>query len=195
MQELRDGTPRCWIVDREICVHSGLRLTTSAGGCRSGRRGQVAAAGHARPYSASVLAHSETVLRGFDDLHLTKDRPAAASGPIMNPFPLDRARRGGRTHAHHNPMEPYCDERSGFTGRGCRDGSRGASQTRCSARSSPASPPTAAGRWWRSTSPPALVHRNCCRLPTRRTTYRLRHADTFPRQTSEENAFDKYAWN
>jgi len=56
-----------------------------------------------------VRAHSETVLRGFYDFHL-----AAGSGPIMNPFPLDRARRGGRAHAHHNPMEPYRDERSGL---------------------------------------------------------------------------------
>lgn len=74
-----------------------------------GLRGQVAAAGHARPYAASVRAHSETVLRSFYDFHL-----AAGSGPIMNPFPLDRARRGGRAHAHHNPMEPYRDERSGL---------------------------------------------------------------------------------
>ncbi len=74
-----------------------------------GRRGQVAAAGRARPYAASVRAHSETVLRGFYDFHL-----AAGSGPIMNPFPLDRPRRGGRAHAHHNPMEPYRDERSGL---------------------------------------------------------------------------------
>ena len=76
---------------------------------RPGRRGQVAAAGRARPYAASVRAHSETVLRGFYDFHL-----AAGSGPIMNPFPLDRARRGGRAHAHHNPVEPYRDERSGL---------------------------------------------------------------------------------
>jgi integrase len=69
----------------------------------------VAAAGRARPYAASVRAHSETVLRGFYDFHL-----AAGSGPIMNPFPLDRVRQGGRAHAHHNPMEPYRDERSGL---------------------------------------------------------------------------------
>ena len=38
----------------------------------------------------------------------------AGNGPIVNPFPLDRARRAGRAHAHHNPMEPYRDERSGL---------------------------------------------------------------------------------
>ena len=60
-------------------------------------------------YAPSVRAHSETVLRAFYDFHLD-----AGSGPIINPFPLDRSRRSGRAHAHHNPMEPYRDERSGL---------------------------------------------------------------------------------
>ena len=60
-------------------------------------------------YAPSVRAHSETVLRGFYDFHLD-----AGSGPIINPFPLDGFRRGGRAHAHHNPMEPYRNERSGL---------------------------------------------------------------------------------
>jgi site-specific recombinase XerC len=60
-------------------------------------------------YSASVRAHSETVLRGFYDFH--RD---AGSGPVLNPFPLERSRRGGRAHAHHNPMEPHGDERAGL---------------------------------------------------------------------------------
>jgi len=59
-------------------------------------------------YSASVRAHSETVLRGFYDFHRE-----AGSGPLLNPFPLDRLRRGVRAHAHHNPMEPHRNERSG----------------------------------------------------------------------------------
>ena len=62
-----------------------------------------------KPYAPSVRAHCETVLRCFYDCHLE-----AGSGPIVNPFPLDRTRRGGRAHAHHNPMEPYRDERSGL---------------------------------------------------------------------------------
>ena len=61
------------------------------------------------PYAPSVRAHSETVLRAFYDLH--RD---AGTGPVINPFPLDRSRRGGRAHAHHNPMDPYRDERSGL---------------------------------------------------------------------------------
>ena len=38
----------------------------------------------------------------------------AGTGPILNPFPLDRSRRGGRAHAHHNPMEPHRNERAGL---------------------------------------------------------------------------------
>ena len=65
--------------------------------------------GRASAYSASVRAHSETVLRSFYDFH--RD---AGSGPVLNPFPLDRSRRGARAHAHHNPMEPHRGERSGL---------------------------------------------------------------------------------
>jgi site-specific recombinase XerD len=61
-----------------------------------------------KAYSASVRAHSETVLRNFYDFHRE-----AGSGPILNPFPLDRSRRGRRAHAHHNPMEPHREERVG----------------------------------------------------------------------------------
>jgi integrase len=61
------------------------------------------------PYATSVRAHSETVLRSFYDFH--RD---AGSGPVLNPFPLDRSRRGRRANAHHNPMEHHRDERSGL---------------------------------------------------------------------------------
>jgi len=60
-------------------------------------------------YAPSVRAHCETVLRSFYDFHVE-----AGTGPLVNPFPLDRLRRGGRAHAHHNPMEPYRRERSGL---------------------------------------------------------------------------------
>ena len=66
--------------------------------------------GKARPgrgYAPATAAHSESVLRGFYDFHLE-----AGTGPMVNPFPLARGRRG-RAHAHHNPMEPYRGERSG----------------------------------------------------------------------------------
>jgi site-specific recombinase XerD len=60
-------------------------------------------------YSPSVRAHSETVLRSFYNFHLD-----AGTGPVVNPFPLDRSRRGRRAHAHHNPMEPHRNERAGL---------------------------------------------------------------------------------
>jgi len=60
-------------------------------------------------YAPSVRAHCETVLRSFYDYHLQ-----AGSGPVINPFPLDRSRRGGRANAHHNPMEPFRKERAGL---------------------------------------------------------------------------------
>ena len=72
-----------------------------------GRAGDSPGAGAA--YSPSVRAHSETVLRCFYEFHLE-----AGTGPIVNPFPLDRSRRGRRAHAHHNPMEPFRNERAGI---------------------------------------------------------------------------------
>ncbi|MDJ1136835.1 tyrosine-type recombinase/integrase [Streptomyces iconiensis] len=64
-------------------------------------------AGPGRKYAPTTCGHSESVLRGFYDFH--RD---AGSGPMVNPFPL--ARRGGRAHAHHNPMDLYRNERSGL---------------------------------------------------------------------------------
>ena len=60
-------------------------------------------------YAPSVRAHCETVLRGFYDFHVE-----AGTGPLVNPFPLDRSRGAGRPHAHHNPAEPFRRERSGL---------------------------------------------------------------------------------
>lgn len=62
-----------------------------------------------RPYAVSVRAHSETVLRGFYDFH--RD---GGTGPILNPFPLQRSRSDRRAHAHQNPMEPAGNERVGL---------------------------------------------------------------------------------
>jgi integrase len=62
-----------------------------------------------RKYAPTTSVHSETVLRSFYDFH--RD---ASSGPMVNPFPLVRGRLGGRAHAHHNPLEPYRNERSGL---------------------------------------------------------------------------------
>ena len=73
------------------------------------RSPDAASAASGEAYAPSVRAHSETVLRCFYQFHLE-----AGSGPVINPFPLDRTRRGGRAHAHHNPMEPFRHERSGL---------------------------------------------------------------------------------
>ena len=53
------------------------------------------------------MVHCESVLRGFYDFHLE-----AGTGPMVNPFPLARGRRG-RANAHHNPMEPFAAGRAG----------------------------------------------------------------------------------
>jgi integrase len=60
-------------------------------------------------YAPATATHSETVLRSFYEFHLE-----AGSGPMVNPFPLSRERRGGRANAHHNPMERYRSERTGL---------------------------------------------------------------------------------
>jgi integrase len=62
-----------------------------------------------KAYASSVRAHNETVLRGFYDFH--RD---AGTGPILNPFPLDRSRRHRRAHAHQSPMERQRNERTGL---------------------------------------------------------------------------------
>ncbi|MEG8184654.1 site-specific integrase [Nocardia terpenica] len=59
-------------------------------------------------YAVATVAHSETVLRGFYDFHLK-----ASTGPIINPFPLDRSRRSSRANAHHNPMNEFHRDRVG----------------------------------------------------------------------------------
>ena len=110
-------------------------------------------------YAPSVRAHSETVLRGFYAFHLE-----AGTGPVINPFPLDRARRHGRPGAHHNPMENYPDraERP-LPARGCPPGSRRRSATMSSTRSSRSCRRTGTGPWSRSTCPRGHGHRSCCR--------------------------------
>jgi integrase len=87
------------------------------GGGAPGRSGIVYAPGSPNPvtgkpsrgrgYAAATVAHCETVLRSFYEFHLE-----AGTGPMVNPFPLARGRRG-RAGAHHNPMEPFTGQRSG----------------------------------------------------------------------------------
>lgn len=62
--------------------------------------------GPGRNYAVSTIAHCETVLRSFYAFHLE-----AGTGPLINPFPLARAKRA---HAHHNPMEQFEPQRVGL---------------------------------------------------------------------------------
>ncbi|GAA2350157.1 site-specific integrase [Dactylosporangium salmoneum] len=57
-------------------------------------------------YAPSTIAHCETVLRSFYDFHLD-----AGTGPLINPFPLARARRA---HSNHNPMDRFEPQRVGL---------------------------------------------------------------------------------
>lgn len=59
-------------------------------------------------YAATTIVHSETVLRSFYDFQ--RD---VGSGPILNPFPLDPARRFQRANAHHNPLDAPKNDRVG----------------------------------------------------------------------------------
>ena len=99
---------------RDFCRWLGLRDKPTRAGSGAARRRVVPNAVTGKPgpgpkYAASTRAHSETVLRVFYDFH--RD---AGTGPMVNPFPLSRERAGGRAHAHHNPMEPFRNERVGL---------------------------------------------------------------------------------
>jgi len=104
----------CWL---QVTVKPSRSHWRSATGGAAGTRGEHAAArvnavtgkpSRGRRYEASTVAHCESVLRGFYDFHLE-----AGTGPMLNPFPLSRHRRAGRSYAHHNPMEPFPGQRSG----------------------------------------------------------------------------------
>jgi len=60
-----------------------------------------------RGYATATVVHCESVLRAFYDFHLE-----AGTGPMVNPFPLARGRRG-RANAHHHPMQPVAAGRAG----------------------------------------------------------------------------------
>lgn len=106
----------------------------------------------------SVRAHAETVLRGFYDFHLQ-----AGTGPILNPFPLDRARRAPA------PM-PITIRWSRIEMRSLagfdppsRPRSLAACRTQNLTRSSPGWDRIVTGPWLPSMSPPVRGRRSCCR--------------------------------
>ena len=84
----------------------------------------------ARPAVCSGDGRSwrDFVARSFYDSCLQ-----AGTGPLVNPFPLARARRA---HAHHNPMDRFAGQRAGLFRPG-RSGSRGRFRTASSMSCSP----------------------------------------------------------
>lgn len=114
-------------------------------------------------YAPSTTAHCETVLRSFYDFHLE-----VGSGPMVNPFPLTRARRGARANAHHNPMDAFTPERGGRFRP--KVGERVPRQilTRSSTNCSPSWDHTGTGHWYWSRSGYRLApgRRNCWVPPT-----------------------------
>jgi integrase len=117
--EARDFMRWMRLADKPVRVHwrhradparDGVAREAGAPGGRS-VAGANPVTGKTRPgrkYSPASRAHAETVLRAFYDFHLE-----TGCGPIVNPFPLDRSRRAGRAHAHHNPLEPFTKARAG----------------------------------------------------------------------------------
>ena len=114
--------------------------------------------GKARPgsgYAPATVTHSESVLRGFYDFHCE-----AGTGPIVNPFPLARARRG-RAHAHHNPMEPFRGERSGrYRPQLARRAPHHIPEEKFNELFA-ALARTATGHWWHSGYPPGRARPSC----------------------------------
>ncbi|MDP9847376.1 tyrosine-type recombinase/integrase [Streptosporangium lutulentum] len=116
--EGRDFARWMQIADKPTRTHWRHRDGSPDGADRRGRGSATSRAGEVNPqtgkaqpgtkFAPSSRAHAETVLRRFYDFQLE-----AGTGPIVNPFPLDRLRRAGRANAHHNPMEPFRRERVG----------------------------------------------------------------------------------
>lgn len=52
-------------------------------------------------YEPRTVRHSNAVLRTFYEFWIER-----GEGPLLNPVPLQLA-RGGRRHAHHNPLAPF----------------------------------------------------------------------------------------
>jgi site-specific recombinase XerD len=103
--EARDFS--CWIQATAKSPRPGMG--SSVGGKAAGTANPVT--GKPSPgsrYAVTTIAHSETVLRTFYEFHLD-----AGTGPIVNPFPLDRSRRSGRANGHHNPMTEFRRDRVG----------------------------------------------------------------------------------
>jgi hypothetical protein len=140
--EARDFSRWFQLADKPVRVHWRHERKGVEADVVPAQRGSRKAPGSPNPvtgrpapglkYAASTRAHCETVLRSFYDFHLEE-----GNGPIVNPFPLDRSRRAGRAHAHHNPMDAFRPERQGRYRPKVPKRIRGASRTSCSTPCSP----------------------------------------------------------
>ena len=107
-REARDFS--CWIQvtvkqRRQRTAVSSARSPNTGAGAPNTITGKPASGDG---YAPATVAHCETVLRSFYDFHRDE-----GTGPILNPFPLDRSRRVRRAHAHRNPMDGWARERVG----------------------------------------------------------------------------------
>ncbi|MGH9102930.1 MAG: site-specific integrase, partial [Acidimicrobiales bacterium] len=111
--EARDFSRWLQIADKPVRPHwrkADDSLASSGARAKTATPNQVTGkAPPGRTYGAATRAHSESVLRHFYGFHLE-----VGSGPMVNPFPLARGRRAERPDAHHNPMEPPENHRSGL---------------------------------------------------------------------------------
>ncbi|MEV0415846.1 hypothetical protein AB0I68_35040 [Streptomyces sp. NPDC050448] len=113
--EARDFSRWLQLADKPVRIHwrhqrQGTTIPRPSGAKRAEPGAPNPVTGKPTPgrkYAPTTRAHSETVLRSFYEFHLEE-----GTGPIINPFPLDRFRRG-RANAHHNPMEPFRHEGKG----------------------------------------------------------------------------------
>jgi integrase len=115
--EGRDFARWMRLADKPVRIHWRHRVGIGSADATTKRRGSspesAVNAVTGKPtrgpkYSASTRAHAETVLRAFYTFQLETGK-----GPLVNPFPLDRSRRAGRAHAHHNPLDQFRNERVG----------------------------------------------------------------------------------
>lgn len=104
--EAREFSRRLLLVDKPVrgrgTAAFGSKRMAGAANAVTGKRSS------GTKYAAATAAHSESVLRHFYDFHLD-----AGTGPMVNPFPLARGRRGRGANTHRSPMERSRAQRSG----------------------------------------------------------------------------------
>lgn len=96
-----------WVEARDFC--RWVQIGSKPASVRWKRSDLPSSTASGGKYAPRTAAHGESVLRAFYDFHVD-----TGAGPMLNPFPLVRERRRKRVGAHHNPMQPYRNERVGL---------------------------------------------------------------------------------